>query len=94
MNIAQTILSQIKTQDAWALSAWGAKDFVNTGSGLQFKVGGLAEFKGHVLVKYNEGSDLYSLEFFKIRKGIKNTVQSLEEVYAEDLVRLIDITVM
>lgn len=89
MNIAQTILSQIKTIDARAMWAWGAKDLVNTGSGLQFKVGGMAKFKGHVLVKLN-GGDLYDLEFYKIRKGQINVIQKFDDVYAEDLVNMID----
>lgn len=93
MSIAKTILNQIKTIDPWALAAWGAKDLVALQDGLQFKVGGLAEFKGYVTVKYNYGTDLYSLEFFRLRKGERKVVQSLEDVYAEDLVRLIDITV-
>jgi hypothetical protein len=37
MNIAKTILSQIKTIDAWALCAWGAKDFVVMEDGLKFR---------------------------------------------------------
>lgn len=89
MNIAQTILSQIKTLDARALWAWGAKDLVNTGSGLQFKVGGMAKFKGQVLVKLN-ASDLYDIEFFKIRKGEIKVTNTFNDVFAEDLVSMID----
>jgi hypothetical protein len=89
MNIAQTILSQIKTLDARALWAWGAKDLVNTGTGLQFKVGGMAKFKGQVWVKHN-GNDLYDIEFFKIRKGEIKVTNKFEDVFAEDLVSMID----
>ena len=89
MTIAQTILSQIKTLDGRALWAWGAKDLVNTGNGLQFKVGGLAKFKGQVLVKLND-SDLYDIEFFKLRKGEVKVITALSDVFAEDLVATID----
>lgn len=41
MNIAKTILSQIKTIDGWALSAWGAKDLVAMEDGLKFKTSGM-----------------------------------------------------
>lgn len=37
MNVAQTVLAQIKATDPMALMAWGAKDFVNNGKGLRFK---------------------------------------------------------
>jgi hypothetical protein len=89
MNIAQTILSQIKTLDGRAMWAWGAKDLVNTGSGLQFKVGGLAKFKGHVLIKLN-ASDLYDVEFYKIRKGDIKVTNTFSDVFAENLVEVID----
>lgn len=89
MNIAQTILSQIKTLDGRAMWAWGAKDLVNTGSGLQFKVGGLAKFKGHVLIKLNT-SDLYDVEFYKIRKGDMKVTNTFSDVFADNLVEVID----
>ena len=38
MNVAKTILSQIKALDGWSLGAWGAKDLVALENGLQFKV--------------------------------------------------------
>ena len=90
MNVAQTILSQIKAIDARALWAWGAKDLVNTGAGLQFRVGGMAKFKGLVHVKYNAGADLYTIEFSKVRKGLPTVVNSVSDVYAESLVNEID----
>jgi hypothetical protein len=70
--------------------AWGAKDFVNTGTGLQFRVGGMAKFKGLVHVVYVAGEDLYTVQFMKMRKGVLNVVQEVTSVYAEDLVVTID----
>ena len=90
MSIAQTILSQIKRIDPRATWAWGAKDYVNMGNGLKFKTSGMVKWKGYVYVKYNEGTDLYDLDFFKIRNYDINMIKQYEGVYAEDLVRIID----
>lgn len=93
MNVAKTILDQIKAIDARAMWAWGAKDLVNTGKGLQFRVGGLANFKGLVHVRYDEGNDLYDVEFIKIKKGVPVVVKKEEGVFCDCLVKVIDATV-
>lgn len=93
MSIAKTILSQIKTIDPRAMWAWGAKDLVDFGNGLQFRTGGMAKHKGLVQVKYDGGSDLYNIDFLKIKKGLPTVVKSVEGVFAEDLVNTIDLTV-
>ena len=90
MNTAQTILSQIKTIDAWALSAWGAKDFVAMEDGLKFKTSGMTPWKGHVYVKYNPVPDLYEVQFFRLRKSQVKMDKVVEDVYAFDLVSVID----
>jgi hypothetical protein len=90
MNIAQTILSQIKQIDPSALFAWGAKDLTNTGTGLQFKTTGMTPWKGFVKINYNEGQDLYEIEFFRIRKSEVKVDKTVTEVYAEDMVHIID----
>lgn len=90
MNTAQTIVEQIRALDFRAFMAWGAKDFVNMGDGLKFRTSGLTPWKGHVYVKYNYGTDLYEIQFYRIRKAEIKMDKVLEDVYAEDLVRLID----
>ena len=90
MTIAQTILSQIKTIDPRATWAWGAKDFVNMGDGLKFKTSGMVKWKGYVYIKYNEGTDLYDIEFFRIRNCEIKPYKGMTDIYAEDLVRIID----
>jgi hypothetical protein len=90
MNTAQTILSQIKTIDAWALSAWGAKDLVAMEDGLKFKTSGMTPWKGHVYVKYNPVPDLYEVQFFRLRKSQVKMDKVVEDVYAFDLVSVID----
>jgi hypothetical protein len=90
MTIAQTILSQIKTIDPMATFAWGAKDLVNMGDGLKFKTSGMVKWKGYVYIKYNAGTDLYDIEFFRIRNFEIKTDKGITDVYAEDLVNVID----
>ena len=90
MNAAQAILSQIKSLDPKALFAWGAKDLVNTGKGLQFKSSGMTRWKGQVNIVYNEGTDLYDIEFFRIRKFEMKVDSKVTDVFVEDLVRVID----
>ena len=93
MNVAKTILNQIKAIDAYAMLAWGVKDLVYTSNGLRFRVGGLAKFKGLVHVRYDEGNDLYDVEFIKIKKGMPEVVKTVKGVFCECLVDVIDATV-
>ena len=90
MTIAQTILSQIKTIDPMATFAWGAKEFVNMGDGLKFKTSGMVKWKGYVYVKYNAGTDLYDSEFCRIRGANIKTDKGMTDIFAEDLVNVID----
>jgi hypothetical protein len=90
MSVAQTILSQIKTLDRTAMIAWGAKDLVNMNDGLKFKTSGMTKWKGYVYVKYNEGSDLYDIDFFRIRGVDVKYDKQAKGIYAEDLVWVID----
>jgi len=88
-EIAETILSQIKQLDGWALAAWGAKELVNLGDGLQFKTSGMTPWKGYVQIRLN-GLDYYDLSFVKVRKGIPKTMKEIKDVVAFDLVESID----
>lgn len=90
MNTAQIILSQIKTIDPMAIFAWGAKELVNMGDGLKFKSSGMVGWKGYVYIKYNAGTDLYDVDFYKIRQAKIKYTKQLEGVFAEDLVNIID----
>lgn len=90
MNTAQVILQQIKTLDPRALFAWGAKDLVNMGDGLKFKTSGMVRWKGYVHVKYNQGTDLYDIDFFRIRGAEIITDETATDIYVENLVEVID----
>ena len=94
MNVAQTILAQIKATDPMALFAWGAKDLVNTGKGLRFKTSGLTPWKGYVNIILDEGKDLYEVHFLRVRKvkGVPTvkTDEVVTDVYCVELVSVID----
>ena len=90
MSVAQTIRQQINTIDRSAFFAWGVKEMIANTNGLQFKSTGMCRWKGWVDVKYNEGTDLYIIDFFRIRAGKLIMDKTVENVFAEDLVRVID----
>lgn len=90
MNTAQIILSQINTLDPRAMFAWGAKGLTNTGDGLTFKTSGMTPWKGYVSIKYDEGKDLYQIEFVRVRNFERKLDKVVDDVYAEDLVQIID----
>ena len=90
MNVAKTILSQIKALDAWSLSAWGAKNLIDLGTGLQFTSSGMVKNKGIVQIKLNYGKDLYDVSFGKVRKYEYKEIKKVTGVFVEDLVDTID----
>lgn len=89
-SIAEEILFQIRHMDPRAILAWGAKNFIDTGCGLRFKTSGMVKWKGIVNIEYDEGHDLYNVEFAKIRKLEYTVVDRVEGVFVEDLVEIID----
>lgn len=90
MTVGKTIIFQIRRIDPMATFAWGMKNAVYMSDGFKFKTSGLVKWKGYVYIKYDYGSDLYNVEFAKIRKYEWKTQKTVEGVYAEDLVRVID----
>jgi hypothetical protein len=50
----------------------------------------MTPYKGHVYVRYNEGADLYDVSFYRIRKLELKMDKVVEDVYAQDLVSVID----
>lgn len=90
MTIAKTILEQIKALDFWALGAWGAKELVAMNDGLKFKTSGMVQWKGYVHVKYNRGTDLYDIDFFRIRSSQIKIDKAVQGVFVEDLVETIN----
>lgn len=90
MIVAKTILEQIKCIDRWALGAWGAKNMLGFSNGLSFKTSGAVKWKGTVTVTLDESKDLYIVKFTRVRKLEVIVDKIVEEVFAEDLVNVID----
>ena len=91
MEIAKTILEQIKYGDKWALMAYGSRNFValkeskEFQGGLQFQVNGV-KHKGIVRVQL-KWIDTYTITFIN-EKGV--TVKEVEDVYCDMLVDVLD----
>ena len=88
-GIAGVVYSQIKTMSPWAMAAWGAKELVVLKDGIQFKSSGMVKNKGIIQVKLN-GSDLYDVTFGKVRKFKYKQLKKVTDVFAEDLIGVID----
>ena len=88
MEIAKTILEQLKGDDLMGLMAWGAREFQNTGTGLQFKVSG-AKMKGYVKIELDEGADLYDITFYK-GIGKPKEMKAVKGIYFDEMSGLID----
>ena len=88
-GIAGVVYSQIKTMSPWAMAAWGAKELVVLKDGIQFKSSGMVKNKGIIQVKLN-GSDLYNVTFGKVRKFKYKELKKVTDVFAEDLIDVID----
>jgi hypothetical protein len=99
LEIANTILDQIRATDRMALWAWGAKDFMAlNGSddkakevslgGVQFKVNG-AKHKGTVVVNLM-ANDTYTVTIGSVRKGEWKVKTITDDVYCDNLMEIID----
>ena len=81
-NIAKTILQQLGGNKFIAMT--GAKNLGSTNKSLQFKIGRNSKSISHVIITL-KSSDLYDVEFIRIR-GVKRTVvKKLKGVYADML---------
>ena len=103
MNITKTIMNQIKAIDFWAMGAWGTRNKVSLNEtdkrlgGFQFDIKCPKVKNGRVLIELN-GLDLYNVTVYrKTRKKVDGifmphmpVVKEVENLYAEDLVRVID----
>lgn len=91
MDIAKTILNQIKILDCWFLIAIGARNYValdetmNRLGGITFQVNGL-KHKGWCTVELTP-MDTYRVLFIN-RKG--ETIKIVEECYCDQLVSILD----
>ena len=91
MEIARTIMNQIKYADPYALMAYGASNFVALpeskvyAGGLRFKVNGLTH-KGWVSINLRWADD-YTISFIN---KMGETIKEVENVYCDMLVDILD----
>ena len=101
MQVANTIRDQLaggrtadNTQGFIAMGSWGANNFTGCGATekdrgwLSFSVKG-ARFKGHVKVRLTH-TDMYCVEFFKFSKWELKRVNTIDDVFCQDLTSVID----
>ncbi len=91
MEIAKTIIEQIKYADKWALMAYGSKNFLalleskDYQGGVQFQVNGY-HHKGVVRIQL-KWIDTYTISFLS-KNG--ETVKEVEDVYCDMLIDILD----
>ena len=94
IEIANTIKHQINAQSSMALMSYGARDFVALNQtdtkhgGLQFRTSGY-KHKGLVMISLMF-NDTYKVETVKIRKGEVKVCDSYDDVYADQLIQVLD----
>lgn len=85
MEMALYIFSILRTQLSIVFS-WGYNNPVALKNGIKFRVNGF-KHQGWVYVLYDEGADLFVIELYDTDL---NKSKSIRDVYAEDLVDIID----
>lgn len=85
MQVAQTILSQLGGNRFVVMT--GAKNLTGRADGLSFKIGRNSHKVTHVRVTLN-ARDTYTCEFLNIRGTNIKTLQTVDDVYCEDLQRV------
>lgn len=88
-NVAKTILKQINAIDKWALDSYGAKNFVQDKDSIQFDVRG-SKFRGRVRISYDKRNDTYVVELGNVRKLEWKQKYMMKNVFAGDLVNVLD----
>ena len=89
MSVADTILKQLGSNRFRAMT--GARDFVTSPKGIRFRVLGTKNKSNMIEITLN-GKDLYDIKFLKYTASrmTTNTVKAVNDVYAEDLVKVFE----
>lgn len=85
MEMTNYILAILKT-NLTIVWSWGFHNPKPMDNGLSFKVQGFLH-KGWVVIEYNEGTDLFDIRLLTDRL---NEVKSIENIYVDQLVDVID----
>ena len=81
-RVAKTILQQLGGNKFIAMT--GAKNLGSTNKSLQFKIGRNSKSISHVIITL-KSSDLYEMEFIRIRGTKRTVVKKVKGVYADQL---------
>jgi hypothetical protein len=84
-EMAEYIYS-ILLSDKTIIWSWGFRTPTIVENGLKFRVSGFL-FKGWVQIVYNQGADLFDIKLITVNGAEK---KSLESIYFDELVRVID----
>jgi len=85
MEMANYILSILRT-NLGIIWSWGFHQPISISDGLKFKVQGF-KHTGWVVIKYNEGTDLFDVNLTNPSGGV---VQQIEGIYLDELIDTID----
>ena len=88
--MAEYILSILRTQ-LMVVFSWGFNrpTALPNNEGLAFRVNGF-KHRGWVVVRYNEGTDLFNVD---LCDNSLNVIKSIENVYLDQLVNMIDLAI-
>tara|TARA_Y100000593_G_scaffold91038_1_gene178841 strand:+ start:1033 stop:1368 length:336 start_codon:yes stop_codon:yes gene_type:complete len=81
-QVAKTILQQLGGNRFIAMT--GAKNFGSSSKSLQFKIGRNSKSISHVIITL-KSSDLYDVEFIRMRGTSRKVVKKVKGVYADML---------
>ena len=84
-QVAKTILQQLGGNKFIAMT--GAKNFGSSKNSLQFKIGRNSKSISHVIITL-KSSDLYDVEFIRMRGTSRKVVKKLKGVYADMLQKI------
>jgi hypothetical protein len=87
-QIAETILSQIKATNFWALGSWGAREFLVVGTGIQFRVSG-SRLRGKIRIMLDP-LDTYTVTSYRMRDHDAKIVNQFSGVYCDQLVSILN----
>jgi len=88
MEMAKYILSILKSQ-LMVMWSWGFNSPIALSNGLKFKVQGFIH-KGWIVVKYNNGTDLFDISLLTSKMETKKEITG---IYFDMLVEVIDMEV-
>lgn len=85
MEMANYIISIFKT-NLPVIMSWGFNNPIGLENGLRFSVNGF-KHKGNVVVRYNEGMDLFEVEIITSENEV---IETIDGVYFDQLIEIID----